>query len=107
MLPVRCLFQGLAKEAQESERERHTASFDAQRMRSRMPTEGRTAGPYKSDRVNQKQGMPAPRASTSDVFDANAARPSQHLIAYEWAAATGAAGSQTPGSARRLRRRCW
>ncbi len=32
MLPVRCLFQGLAKEEQGNERERHTASFDAQKI---------------------------------------------------------------------------
>src|SRR5215469_12387409 len=68
-----------------------------------MPTEGRTAGSYKSDRVNQKPGMPGARPSVSDVFDANGVRPSQHLIAYEWAAQSGAAGGaggQKPGNAR-------
>jgi hypothetical protein len=66
-----------------------------------MPTEGRTAGPYKSERVNQKPGMPGARPSVSDVFDADGVRPSQHLIAYEWAAMSGAAaGGQKPGNAR-------
>src|SRR5579864_3807990 len=69
-------------------------------MRSRMPTEGRTAGPYNADRAGQKQGLPGPRGSVSDVFDTTAVRASQHLIAYEWTPQTNAGASAAPGSAR-------
>ena len=66
-----------------------------------MPSEGKTAGPYKAERVGQKPGQPGQRGSVSDVFDTESVRPSQHLIAYEWKATTNAAAvGQTPGSAR-------
>ncbi len=65
-----------------------------------MPTEGKTAGPYK-ERVGQKPGQPGPRGSVSDVFDPESVRPSQHLIAYEWKPTGNAAAvGTTPGSAR-------
>jgi len=53
--------------------------------------------------VGQKQGLPGARGAVSDVFDPTAVRPSQHLIAYEWAPIAGAAGEgggQAMGSAR-------
>ncbi len=68
-----------------------------------MPTEGRTAGPYKPDRASHKQGLPGTRGAVSDVFDTTAVRPSLHLIAYEWAPTTSAAGgsgNQASGGAR-------
>ncbi|HEY7348574.1 MAG TPA: DUF2797 domain-containing protein [Ktedonobacterales bacterium] len=68
-----------------------------------MPTEARTAGPYKPDQVGQKHRLPGARGAISDVFDPTAVRPSQHLIAYEWAPKPGAAAgaeSQAKGNAR-------
>jgi hypothetical protein len=64
-----------------------------------MPTEGRTAGPYQPEQARYRPGLPGPRASVSDVADAAAVRPSQHLIAYEWTATAGGSASQKSGSA--------
>jgi hypothetical protein len=58
-----------------------------------MPTEGRTAGPYKPDRGGRKPVVPAARVAASEVFDVTSFRPSQHLIAYEWAPTMGAASA--------------
>ena len=78
-----------------------------------MPTDGRTAGSYQPERTGQKRVPPAERrAAAADVFDPTASRPSQHLIAYEWAPTAGAAadrarGQTGPGARMELLLRPW
>lgn len=67
-----------------------------------MQREGNRTEARQPERARPAKGLPAAARAAADAFATESVRPSQHLIAYEWAPTSGAAGggTQAQGAAR-------